>query len=73
MAALCSFTEQKAFREAAELPSLACSIVWVRHAGHKFPLVRGSVIASARGGSDGKRHRRFQTSLKAERLCSACV
>lgn len=42
----------KAFREAAAGPrSLACSIVWMRRPGHKFPLARGSVIASARGGS----------------------
>lgn len=69
-----NITEQKAFGEAAGLRSLACSIMWVRHAGHKFPLVRELVTASARGGSYGNRYRRFQTSLNYIHLHSAfCI
>lgn len=61
IAALCkqSIREQKAFKEAlGGLCSLECSVTWIRQAGHKFPLVRESIIAPARGGSCKNRLRR---------------
>lgn len=52
--ALCkqSITEQKTFKEPlGGLHSLECNAMWIKQAGHKFPLVRQSVIVSAQAGS----------------------